>query len=277
MRLCAVCFCCIFLLSPTAYAADSDANAEALYKMGVAYMFPTHGTPTDEEGVKAVQLFQKAAEQGHARAQVVLAGSYEAGMFFVPKDNSKAMYWYQKAAEQGDVAGQRNLGRVYLNGLLGEPKDEVKAVYWYRKAAEQGDLEALLQMCRTYEQGIGGIPRDEAKAAQLYQYVSKAAGGERAIQALAEVALGRLYYYGRGVPQNDYKAAEYFRRAADFFRGLGDLWGSNEAEIFLGRMHIEGRGVIRDKHKGCRMLREAAEVRNPDKNAVAWYNQFCAN
>ncbi|MBA4143875.1 MAG: sel1 repeat family protein [Nitrosospira sp.] len=55
------------------------------------------GVPKDV--AKAVHWYQKAAEQGHARAQIILAVMYTKGER-VPKDAVKAMEWYQKAAEQ---------------------------------------------------------------------------------------------------------------------------------------------------------------------------------
>jgi hypothetical protein len=43
------------------------------------------------------------------------------------------VYWYQKAANQGYAKAQYNLGVMYANdkGVL---KDAKQAVYWYQKA-----------------------------------------------------------------------------------------------------------------------------------------------
>jgi TPR repeat protein len=47
------------------------------------------------------------------------------------------LYWYQKAADQGDAKAQSNLGVMYNFGE-GVLKDYKQAVYWYQKAADQG-------------------------------------------------------------------------------------------------------------------------------------------
>src|ERR1039458_7345977 len=59
----------------------------------------------------------------------------------VPTDEIKAVEWYQKSADQGYAAAQFNLGFRYANGR-GVPKDDIQAVEWYKKTAEQGDAKA---------------------------------------------------------------------------------------------------------------------------------------
>ena len=49
----------------------------------------------------------------------------------------KAIEWYEKAAEQGDAEAQYNLGVMYENGQ-GVDVNYKKAIEWYEKAAEQG-------------------------------------------------------------------------------------------------------------------------------------------
>ena len=55
----------------------------------------------------------------------------------VPKDAAKAVEWYQKAAEQGFLDAQLQLGGMYFNGE-GVPKDVSRTVEWWQKAANQG-------------------------------------------------------------------------------------------------------------------------------------------
>ena len=59
--------------------------------------------------------FRKAAEQGHARAQVNLGTSYGQGKG-VAQDDAEAVKWYRKAAEQEEPLGQFNLGLCYAKG-----------------------------------------------------------------------------------------------------------------------------------------------------------------
>ncbi len=50
--------------------------------------------------MKAVKLYRKAAEQGHANAQFCLGCCYFEGKG-VEEDKTEAVKWYRKAAEQG--------------------------------------------------------------------------------------------------------------------------------------------------------------------------------
>jgi hypothetical protein len=50
----------------------------------------------------------------------------------VLKDAKQAASWYQKAAEQGYAKAQSNLGIAYAFGK-GVLKDDKQAVYWYPK------------------------------------------------------------------------------------------------------------------------------------------------
>jgi TPR repeat protein len=62
----------------------------------------------------------------------------------VLKDDKQSAYWYQKAADQGDAKAQFNLGVKYAFGK-GVLKDYKQSVYWYQKAADQGDAKAQSQ------------------------------------------------------------------------------------------------------------------------------------
>jgi TPR repeat protein len=59
----------------------------------------------------------------------------------VTKDEAKAVEWYQKSAEQGHDSAQLLLGNMYEFGK-GVAKDEATAMKWYRKSAAQGNAEA---------------------------------------------------------------------------------------------------------------------------------------
>jgi len=56
----------------------------------------------------------------------------------VSQDYAEAAKWSRKAAEQGHAAAQVSLGSMYIQGT-GVPRDYAEAEKWFRKAAEQGD------------------------------------------------------------------------------------------------------------------------------------------
>jgi TPR repeat protein len=108
------------------------------------------GVPTDKS--KAVQWFQKAADQGYANAQHNLGIMYYNGEG-VLTDKSKAAQWYQKAADQGMADAQTKLGEIYYNGE-GVPMDKSKAAQWCQKAADQGYAAAQFDLGVMYYSSI---------------------------------------------------------------------------------------------------------------------------
>ncbi len=71
-------------------------------------------------------------------------------------------------------------------------------------------------------------------AADLTGLIKKAEQGH----ADAQFFLGRMYYSGRGVPQDYAEAMKRYRLAAD--------QGDADAQFFLGGMYYSGRGVAQD-------------------------------
>ena len=83
---------------------------------------------------------QKAAEQGHAEAQIVLGAMYFQGRG-VAQDYKQAVVWTRKAAEQGNAKAQRILGMAYDSGV-GVVQDNKLAYVWSSVSAANGDVEA---------------------------------------------------------------------------------------------------------------------------------------
>ena len=105
----------------------------------------------------ALQELRPLAEQGEARAQVMLGYMYANGRG-VPQDYAEATRWYRASAEQGNGGAQNNLGVLYEFGR-GVPQDYAEAVKWYRKAAEQGIALAQSNLGSMYYKGWG-VPQD---------------------------------------------------------------------------------------------------------------------
>jgi uncharacterized protein len=74
--------------------------------------------------------------------------------------------------------------------------------------------------------------------------------------AEAQVALGRMYAAGQGVPQDDAEALKWFRKAAD--------QGDATAQALLGAMYYKGYGVVvpQDYSEALKWSRTAADQGN---------------
>jgi len=69
--------------------------------------------------------------------------------------------------------------------------------------------------------------------------------------ARAQGNLGSLYLNGRGVPRNDRQAVEWYRKAAE--------QGNSTAQACLGAMYYDGKGVPQDYLQAVEWYRKAAE------------------
>ncbi len=83
---------------------------------------------------QAFEKFQRAAAQGLAEAQYMLAIQYRDGAG-TTSDIAAAVSWLEKAALQGHSEAQRQLGILYRQGR-GVPREDGFAEKWYRAAAQ---------------------------------------------------------------------------------------------------------------------------------------------
>jgi uncharacterized protein len=108
--------------------------------------------------VGAMGLWKKAAEAGHAPAQVWLGDILDKA-----EEDEFAVVWYRKAAEQGDAGGEFGLGQMYAKGE-GVKKDFEQAVTYIRRAAEKNYLNAAVVMRDIYKSGSFGVTVDLAQS-----------------------------------------------------------------------------------------------------------------
>jgi TPR repeat protein len=97
----------------------------------------------------------------------------------VPQNFKQASVWFRKAAEQGHAGAQVNLGTLYFLGY-GVSENNQEALFWFRKAAAQRDALAFAKLGRMYEQGRE-VPRDLVQAHMWYN-LSAAHGEKRAVE-----------------------------------------------------------------------------------------------
>lgn len=128
--------------------AAEQGDAKAQYNCGLMY---SNGNGTAVDNAKAFMWFEKAAEQGHADAQFLCAGMYYKGDG-TAVDKEKALIWSEKAAEQGHADAQFLCGALYYNGD-GTKMDKEKALIWFEKAAEQGLVQAQF-FCGLLKQSV---------------------------------------------------------------------------------------------------------------------------
>jgi len=150
-------------------------NAGLIYAKG-------KGRPVDF--AKAVDMYTKAAEQGHIQAMVQLGDVYLNGLH----DQEKALDWYKKAADLGDRDALYQLGLLSETGVA-TGLDYSEAVKYYQLAANKGNANAKLALARMYQYGLG-VPKDLSQSAKLYKELADQDN------AYAQYQLATFYYDG---------------------------------------------------------------------------------
>lgn len=89
-----------------------------------------------------MEWYRKAADQGHAAAQLNLGLMYESGRG-VARDDAEALSWMRKSADGGNAAAQHHLGvrchRVSLRARQTDSREHrIEAYKWLYLAAAQG-------------------------------------------------------------------------------------------------------------------------------------------
>lgn len=166
----------------------------------------------DGDVVGAMPGLRKAANAGHAKAQVLLAELLDRAEI-----DEEAAGYYRKAAEQGDADGMFGYG-VMLAAGEGIKKDLNEGRRWIQKAAEQGHPQAVNVIAQAYLKADLGLADKDRNSIEALRWVELAAKNDYlpAVDALADA-----YRAGSGLPvaANDKLAAE-FRAQANRLRGI---------------------------------------------------------
>jgi TPR repeat protein len=207
-----------------------QGHADAQCNLANCYAYGKDGKGMDKDLVEAVAWCRKAAEQGHADADLMASDSRTRPVW-VHVLNVEAVAWYRKAAEQGHADAQCNLATCYEYGKGLDKEDLVEAVEWYRKAAEQGHEWAQWNLGNCYAYGQG-VDEDPVEAVAWYRKAAE--------QGLthAQYSLGGRYTDGRGVEQDPVEAVAWLRKAAE--------QGHTDAQHDLAFFEFPGVAVKKD-------------------------------
>ena len=175
---------CPFCRVPTAKSIEErnermkkmaeSGNAIANYNVGIYYYEGSCGFPQDNE--KAIELWLRAGELGHAGAYNNLGFSYYNGRG-VEVDKKKAKHYFELAAMNGVLHARHNLG-----GMEGTAGNYQRAMKHFLLAAKSGYKLSLDKVKKGYM--MGDVTKDEyANTLRAYQKIQdemKSDGRDRA-------------------------------------------------------------------------------------------------
>ena len=132
---------------------------------------------SEERDVEHIAWLQKAANLGHADAQVV-----EGQRLQLAESHERAVAQYRKAAAQGHGGGLFWLGEALWHGL-GVGCDRTEAFSLFRRSADTGHKAATYTLAHVYQRGDGGVETDAAEAFRLFQRYVMLEGGATPLPA----------------------------------------------------------------------------------------------
>ena len=203
-----------------------------------------------KDDAKALELLNKAVEQGNSPAMSALAARYFNGDALVKKDPAKAIEMFKTAAGKGNAAANNSLGQIFENGLGEQKKNLEEAVKYYTQAANSGDAAAQFRVGNMLETGVKDgdkviVPPNPKSALDLYRIAAQSGLAE------ANFNVGAYYESGNIVDKDPAKAFAFYQRAA--FAGLP------QAQHKVGAYYQNGIGIGRDLVAGAAWYDRAAQ------------------
>lgn len=150
-----------------------------------------------------------------------------------------------------------NEGYYYYTGTNSHPRDHQKALAYFMRAAQLGVSEAMNYLGIMYEAG-DCVEKNPTRAAQWFAKGITTNNKNH----FALYNLGRLYYYGSGIPQSYQQAIAHFLRAAEL--------GNSEAMNYLGIIYENGYSVDINYAKAVEWYLKSINANH--KNRLAAFN-----
>lgn len=119
----------VMLCTSISYAENLDSLTEGQHAFNAG------------DYTKALQLWQKLANDGQPEAQVFVGLAYANG-WGVKKNLEEASNWYMRAAENNSASGQFLLGLHYVTTGVNQYDVRV-GIKWLKRAADNGDKQAI--------------------------------------------------------------------------------------------------------------------------------------
>lgn len=208
-------------------AAQNAGVLEATYMLGKVY---EAGEGVQRDEVKALDLYRQAADTGFALAQKRMGDAYFSGKLGFKKDVKTGNLWYDKAIAQNDPRANYSIGLAFLWGRQVPPNPK-KALQLMRSAADDGYLAAQSGVCRLFT-------NNAELTFDIKDRQSNCVKAAERGDAEAQTELATMYLSGKGIPQDEVKAADFFQRAA--------VQGNTIAQLELGKLYRDGVGIEAD-------------------------------
>ena len=156
---------------------------------------------------QALSEFSYLADEGDATAVYYLGKMYAQGLG-VEKDNQRAIEYYQKAESAYNIDAAYELAEILLADVKDKDDERFQmGLKYLKRAAYAGQAEALNQLGEMYEKG-DWVGKDYKSAFGFF--LMGALKGD----AKSQFNVARLYFSGKGAPQDYENGLKWMSRSA---------------------------------------------------------------
>ena len=188
---------------------------------------------------RALRLLEMGASRDVSRSITLLGDLYRDGVI-TTRDRDRAIAYYLQGAQGYDDSTVNRIANTLKSGGVSAARRR-EAMDYLSRAAAAGSANAALKLGEISEAG-----GNNALAAKYYLRAANAGFGS------AKLAIGKMYFEGRGVRQDYNLAVKYLKGAA--------AAGYGGAAAYLGEAYAEGKGVAQDWTQARKYLAQAAKA-----------------
>lgn len=181
-----------------------------LYLRTLAEAYLCGGDKIEINYKKALELFQKAYEQGSSISAYLIASLY-CGNDEIEEDFDKEIEWLKKGVEANSSECMLGLGKIFISddSVLAKYHDVNKGLDLIQKAAKHGSGEAYTVLGNCYYFGEN-VNKDDDKAYDNYKKAYKLRDAEGAFRYAFR------FIKGRGKEKDILKGIEIWKDAAEY-------------------------------------------------------------
>ena len=237
------------------YSAAAEAgHVPALHQLALIYAVGDVAGGVERNVVKAVALYQRAANLGDPHALWVVGTMLCAGdLGVVPKDEAKGREFFERAASQGHPPSQHALGVCWRDGV-GGVVDVKKALKLLKASAKNGYPPARTTLGMMLLEGVSQREGGGESGGEEVVVVPKNVHGGIALleEAVdqgdpdAMTQLGMVYATGMHLegPQTQQATTNKSRAFSLFQSAVSKGEGHPLAHLFLGSLYEEGDNTL---------------------------------
>ena len=253
------------------------------------------GKGTEQNIEKAIEWFEKAAEQNNPDALYQLGYIYGAEAYSVLNEEKSNEYYSRALAEyinaekdNANANAECRIGRMYVNGM-GTEANGAEGVRWLEKSALNNNSDAAYQLYKLYSEGeliesdheravqfleisarldnpyaqyaFGKLKLDDGDVKESIKWLEQASDKN---MPYASYKLGTVYASDEYGQLDEEKSQKFYSKALSDFETVYQENPDDLTAYQIAGMYLSGKGTEQNIEKAIEWFEKAAEQNNPD-------------